>query len=129
MTNGKLSRQDVIDRVKEYFSRPGAVLAQFPDPEAARGKRCVYRGDNDPHSPVRCAVGCLIPDELYRSEMEDKTADAVLDSYPELTRRLFGTVTVRSFLSAIQTRHDSADTVEEFLDSLRIFAMAKGLNF
>ncbi len=34
------------------------------------GFGCAYRGDNG----TKCAVGCLIPDELYHPSMEGKVA-------------------------------------------------------
>jgi hypothetical protein len=66
----RLSPKDVLSKIREYFSRPDAVLAVVELDEFDGEYRCVYRKDGDPHSPVRCAIGCLIPDSLYSPAIE-----------------------------------------------------------
>lgn len=41
---------------------------------------CVYRGPNN----LKCAVGCLIPEELYNSKMEGNNVKQILATNPEL---------------------------------------------
>lgn len=53
--------QEVYEHIRAYFSRPDAVLAKFQS-------SCVYR---DPDGN-KCAVGCLISDELYDAPIEDE---------------------------------------------------------
>ena len=47
---------DVIDEIIAHFSKPEADYGLNGD-----YGQCVYRGPNN----KRCAIGCLIPDEIY----------------------------------------------------------------
>lgn len=57
--------------------------------------QCRYRGDNE----TMCAVGCLIPDNLYDTDMEDVAVDTLdlFDGAPDLTKKL---------LMSLQIAHD-----------------------
>lgn len=48
--------QEAYERIRAYFSEPGAVLAK------SEYGSCYYRAED---GIAKCAVGCLIPDELY----------------------------------------------------------------
>lgn len=79
-----LTRADIIAKIREHFSEPGAQLAYadsygetYQDPDAGSGV-CVYRMDGDPLSSVRCAMGVLIPDDRYEPIMEGTTADVLV---------------------------------------------------
>lgn len=128
----KLNKQEIIAKVREHFSQPGAQLAirtnvdhNFPD-EA----QCVYRGGFDPTSPLRCAFGVLIPDEAYEPSMEGSRAQAVVDDNPHL-KNLFesdvydGNEFFSTFLNRLQRVHDdianAKGTVSGFLASLADF--------
>lgn len=66
-----MTTQEAYERMRVYFSRPGAKRALAPghwtdDDEPV----CVYRTpDGD-----ACAAGCLIPDELYTPAIERSSA-------------------------------------------------------
>lgn len=70
-----MTEREIIAKVREHFSRPDAQYGY--DAESAC---CVYRLDNDPASPVRCAVGVLIPDEAYVPEIESCVAPTLVAS-------------------------------------------------
>lgn len=57
-----MTGQEIFDKVAKH------LLTQNAQSMGIMG--CAYRGDNG----LQCAVGCLIPDELYRPEFEGKTA-------------------------------------------------------
>lgn len=65
---------------------------------------CLYRGPNG----LKCAIGALIPDELYREEMEGMAVTRLLineqNKYPKLYE-LFEQVDSQ-FLSEMQDIHD-----------------------
>jgi hypothetical protein len=63
---------------------------------------CRYRGDDG----RRCAVGWLIPDELYTEEMEGEAADGVAD--------LLG-VTDRALVVLLEDMQDTHDTSRSYL--------------
>ena len=64
--------------------------------------RCAYRGPNG----TRCAVGALIPDELYDPAMEGKPVWTVMNEFPAVYR-LFHGVRNETFLGDLQAVHDS----------------------
>lgn len=67
---------------------------------------CKYRLNHEASSPTRCAVGVLIPDELYDENWEGKGATALYS-----TLRCTGVIdsgVSKNFLSALQRLHDSA---------------------
>lgn len=55
--------QSIFNQVAEHLLTQNA---RSLDPDNAR---CAYRGRDD----QRCAVGCLITDELYKDSMEDES--------------------------------------------------------
>lgn len=66
---------------------------------------CAYRGRNG----LKCAVGCLIPDELYNPNIEDITIDGLLENDDNTNlKELFYAVEYR-FLTELQTIHDRVD--------------------
>ena len=89
--------QTIFDKVAAH------LLAQRQQSLNADG-RCAYRGENG----LRCAVGCLIDDEHYRSGLEGGTitaqsvSQAVKDSLglPSLSPRLV------NLLEELQILHD-----------------------
>lgn len=62
--------QAAYEQIRAYFTRPDAAQA-FSEKDGI----CVYRGydehgNRDPYSPIRCALGVLIPDHLYQPTFE-----------------------------------------------------------
>lgn len=78
---------------------------------------CSYRGEDN----TMCAVGCLIPDELYFADYEGKNGEFLMDEHPELhshLENLLGTATYR-LVEAAQWYHDMggySDDIEAFKD-------------
>jgi hypothetical protein len=62
--------------------------------------QCAYRGQNG----TMCAVGCLIPDDLYNKEMEGLQVWKILNSYTDI-KKLFSDVNVE-MLHQLQNIHD-----------------------
>lgn len=85
----------------EWFSRPDAVFGY----EAGYG--CVYRGHQDPHSQIRCAFGCLIPDKAYSPEMENRIASAAIHESADVAWKLDVTSMDTAFLDIAQHKHDT----------------------
>lgn len=61
-----------VQRIAEHLAAQRKVAIQ--------GEHCAYRSTDG----AMCAVGCLIPDELYESRMERAAADEVLRECPEI---------------------------------------------
>ena len=72
------------------------------DPAMNGHGSCMYRGPND----TKCAVGCLIPDSVYKPGMEWKTFVALMNKFPEI-RQLFDGINA-GLLANLQELHDCA---------------------
>lgn len=72
---------------------------------------CSYRAENGD----KCAVGHLIPDELYKPEMEGRGAADLITIYPELKKHIVAedVHSPAEFLTHLQRCHDGAG-VENF---------------
>lgn len=112
-----MNYQEIFDRVSNH------LLTQKKQALSEDGK-CAYRSNNG----LKCAVGCLIPDELYDSNLEN---NMVSDIKTTLEKSLgveeLGDKDLE-FLDVLQFIHDC-----EFPDnwdfSLREFADDWNLNF
>lgn len=116
-----MTLQEMFDKAVTGIKKQGR-LSQGPMHSGKPG-HCYYRHPDDP--AVRCAVGHLIPDELYDGrKMEGRGVEGVAGECPALREHLgippregLHNVPAVSMLSQLQTAHDNALTVEEFLTS------------
>lgn len=94
MPRGKMTRQEAFNVVWRSF-----VIEKAP-PSLDHESYCVYRGPNG----EKCAVGLLIPDDLYRMEFEGKSLRSIvcLDS---TLRKMFSGDTLQLLLD-MQSAHD-----------------------
>lgn len=67
-----MEAQEIFDKVATHLFTQGCRSA--PNPKDTAGA-CLYRGPNG----TSCAVGVLIPDEIYAQEMEGVTITNLLD--------------------------------------------------
>lgn len=130
-----MTPQECYDGIVAFFSKDGAQLA--------RGEGgCYYRLDpansepNYAEAPLKCGVGCLIPDKKYRPAMDHVygSIDEWIEDYDggvnthsraaETFRDIFGDdpATMR-FLSDAQGAHDYATDVPDFLAALKHVAV------
>lgn len=86
---------------------------------------CQYRGEDG----LKCAVGHLIPDEIYIKEWDEHTTLA--DSLPP---DVYDSMGIRAdfgasvdFLMELQNIHDNYDVPERMEENYRQFALAQGL--
>jgi hypothetical protein len=98
-----MTKQEIYERVRDHFSVPGTRMGYSNSAES-----CVYRGGNNPVSPVRCAFGVLIPDELYEPKMENTLVGQLLEQRADLRTALGLGITsdVIYFLGVVQDAHD-----------------------
>ncbi len=94
-----MTKQEIFDTVVSHLRTQGC--------KALCAGNCVYRGPNG----TKCAMGALIPDELYAERMEGMSAGMVLESYPELEKLLGGDRASDNgrLLTALQETHDNWD--------------------
>lgn len=65
----KLTEQQIFDKVATHLLTQGKRSATYCDDTY----RCLYRGPDG----LKCAAGCLIPDELYDPTFEGKSWTAL----------------------------------------------------
>lgn len=120
-----MNTYEAYEKIKAYFSKPGARLAQVRNENGAI-LSCEYLAPDG----AKCAVGCLIPKALYTTDIEGKSAfeamDDLRDNDPKLYEATFGDVNL-GFLEVAQQAHDEARTVEAFLERLEEEATFYGL--
>lgn len=123
-----MTDQEVFDTVAKHLHAQGK-----PAYSEALGS-CMYRGPGG----TKCAVGCLIPDEVYRNEMDSVGGihDLITRDYPGLNAAL-GVDAMRGrwrvdLLAALQQDHDRAERAFRFWEvvaaSLRSTARDFGLS-
>lgn len=142
--------QEVYEKIRTYFSRPGAILAKGDTTHGSPA--CWYRSkDGD-----KCAVGCLISDEMYfalrdQSDFELDELGAIYGVKDALAHRLrngengnlrvlagilgldktdgsFADERKFNFLQDAQRLHDhDAKSAEEFVTSLDTLARSYSL--
>ena len=88
---------DVIDEIIAHFSKPEADYGLNGD-----YGQCVYRGPNN----KRCAIGCLIPDEIYDPvwDLEILVIKELMDD--NYLPNLFSKEIDIDFLISLQDLHD-----------------------
>ena len=71
-----MTAQEIFDRVATHlFAQGHRSVGDFADPI------CLYRGPNGD----QCAMGCLIPDDIYEAAMEYQLAQEVIRYYEGLS--------------------------------------------
>jgi hypothetical protein len=88
-----MTKQEIFDTVALHLIKQGKQSAD------ATGD-CFYRSPDG----LKCAVGCLIPDEVYRPEMEGKNIYQLIDK-KYLSLKFFQRYHI--LLTSLQTAHDA----------------------
>ena len=87
--------------IQEVFDKAAYHLLTQKQRSVNQYNKCMYRGDGG----KMCAVGVLIPDELYDDSMEHCTVESILDGHYDL-EFLKPHVTI---LDELQVVHDHKD--------------------
>lgn len=97
-----MTNQEIFDRVLNHL-RTQRVASFGTDPRlsAPQIEVCLYRGPAN----TTCAVGCLIPDDLYDPDMEGQNIGTLARAFPELLE-LFPREQ-HILLNSLQYMHDS----------------------
>jgi len=108
-----MTRQQIFTKVKNHLLSQNAK---------AMGKygTCMYRTGEG----LKCAVGCLIPDDVYDPKIEYKTVNNLCDG-------MVGSFTFlkdfdKNFLRRLQVIHDNVD-VKDWEKELKAFATLENL--
>lgn len=104
---------------QEIYDTVCAHLAQQKRRAFENGS-CRYRTSDG----LKCAIGCLIPDDLYDPRMDDPAVNigvvSLLDLFP--LDPIFGDVS-ELFLASIQNAHDRSGNQRQLCHSLRNIAI------
>src|ERR1700741_935723 len=109
-----MNAQGIFDKV---FSH---LLKQNARSTAVGGGSCCYRS----YQGLMCAVGCLISDSEYCSEMEGESATMLLENFPQV-QHLAPHV---NLLQALQRVHDCNEP-RDWPEALRWVAQKFNLTF
>lgn len=85
------------------------------------GNVCVYRG----HSGTKCAVGHLIPDEMYKASMEINESGEIGATFSYLLTKhldLHALGAYQELLEDLQNAHDGCRDVEALKEALRVIS-------
>lgn len=92
-----------FDKHTVYWKVRNHLLAQGAKAFDAGGEQCAYRAKGG----LKCAIGCLIPDSLYRKDLEGKTVYDI--GIQNLLEKVFGhplDAETQGFLQDLQGVHD-----------------------
>lgn len=110
-----MNSQEIFDKVVLHLLEQGERCSTMDED----GKEtCLYRGPEG----MRCAVGCLIPDDLYDPGIEKKRVSSLPESIREVIEPTdMGTGTAIVFLERLQDIHDN-ETAKDWPNELRALA-------
>lgn len=119
-----MNTQEMFDTVvKHLLSQKkrsmGRFASQAEELDLMDDSMCAYRGENG----LKCAIGCLIPDDLYDPKMEGQVVGALF-AFPGIGKYIINTYIARG----LQSIHDACEP-ENWEDALRRFAKTEGLIF
>ena len=94
-----MNNQEAFDKVLKHLREQGkAAVRVAVASDGTKNEECCYRGPDG----TMCAVGCLIPDEEYDSELEGMAVDQIPQHLmPKSLRGLD-----EDLLCSLQTVHD-----------------------
>jgi hypothetical protein len=107
---------DTLDQfsLQEIFEFVAKHLLTQKEPALDESGDCVYRGENN----LKCAVGCLIPDSLYRSEIEYVSFSYLNSFFPSISNY---PQKCRNLVCSLQDIHDGQNT-ESWYEQICILA-------
>jgi hypothetical protein len=115
-----LNKQEAFDKAVK-----GIILQGGPSREDG-GTGCLYRGPDG----KKCAIGYLIPDELYDPDMEGRGMST--HAFAKFAKILHWNADDIEFLSGLQETHDNASMshyfINDFIEYAAMFAAKYNLN-
>lgn len=91
-----MTSQEIFDIVVTHLRKQGK-------PAMNNIGGCSYRGVDG----TKCAVGCLIPDSIYKSEMEGSIAEELVIQF----EGLYHLIEHKHLLGLLQSAHDKNNTI------------------
>jgi len=97
-----MNSQEAFDKDKQETFNKVATHLMTQNEKAQDRYGCLYRTEDG----KTCAVGCLIPKDIYDERMEHTDLDSILKNFPELTNIIQPQL---DLLTALQKIHDNVD--------------------
>lgn len=117
--------QEIFDKVATHLLKQQAKSRRL---DAEDGNLfCAYRGQGESQG-LSCAVGCLIPDEEYKTDMEGENIDSLMASGLLSAQLVTEFTHHHDLLVDLQRLHDNAD-VDDWKKSLERVALNYRLTF
>lgn len=117
-----MNAQEIFDTVARHLHKQGKRAGKYDnDSRDEADFRCLYRGPEG----TKCAVGCLIPDELYDPNIEGLSVSDIKDVLLKAGIGAF------ALLGQLQNVHDTAWSWEQpggLCNRLTAVAKDYGLN-
>lgn len=118
-----MTAQEIFDKVFEHLVSQGRRSVRD------MSHFCQYRLVLDSGEVLKCAVGCLIPDELYDPDMEGLTVTQLFRDYPQIMQKA-GIDNFLELLKRLQSVHDGCfTTVEDIMVAMRGVSIVAGLEY
>lgn len=119
-----MTNQEIFDTVYRHLLKQGRrSTRQRPGNPAGQDPLCVYRAPNGD----RCAVGCLIPDDLYSPDMEGLGVLILAAKVPKFLAMFTGKPdTALRLLGRLQVVHDAGQP-EVWAANMAMIAKSFGL--
>jgi len=93
-----MTNQEAFTTVKTHLL---AQMEKSVEKDEYQNDYCVYRSKC---GCLKCAIGALIPDNLYDPAMESKSVDDLINDFPGIRKLFHGVKT--SLLNDLQVLHD-----------------------
>ena len=98
-----MNKQEIYDRVKKHLLTQNVRSTEWQ----GSSPECKYRGDNG----TKCAIGALIPDRLYSTDMEGSSVSGLSERYACTFDKIFGNTLAHDdllmLLRDLQVTHDN----------------------
>ena len=117
-----MTEQEILDKVATHLLTQGKPAKLHPE---LNSEACAYRSPDG----LKCALGCLIPDDVYDPEMETQPVHSLFsegNSFYAIFERL-GLLEHKSILISLQGVHDR-HIAKNWPDGLRKVAREYGLS-
>jgi hypothetical protein len=73
LLNKDTTEQEVFNTVVRHLRKQGCkAMARENNPDGVFDAICKYRLETDDGTVLKCAAGCLIPDEAYEDSLENR---------------------------------------------------------
>lgn len=121
-----MNKQEAFDKVWNHFvvnkGKRSVKITRRPL-SGSSDNVCQYRSP----SGDMCAIGCLIPEDLYDPKMEGKDFLSLVTEFPKMAGLFLSSNENDQFFDNLQDLHDNKRKFDNIEESLRIFGRAHAL--